>query len=256
MSTVRNFDNVEIKHGMLYIPRSSNQKTGDIPQVYSARTSCPVDCPMRAACYAAHGKCALVLARCDSPDDVRHVRTFGELRAQIAKSARRAQKIGARLLIRHGVSGDFARPGTNLIDRRYLLRLADCYAGAAYGYTHCIPCAANDRALDAALAADFPVSYSCETMQQADDVVARHQRAVLVWPADKPVPAKTPAGNRLVVCPAQTHDNVQCCTCRLCANKNRKTIIVFLAHGATKCAARAIEQQEKTRRKIIRIAAI
>ena len=199
-----------LPHGMLYLESSSQAKTGDVPQTYSARTSCPADCPLKKGCYAAAGHCALVLKRCDSSEsDKKGVVTFGQLARKVDES-----RAAGRDLIRHGVSGDIAAPGSNVLDRRYLKRLCAAYAGLAYGYTHCVQCEEDDRALKEAAERGFVLSYSCETEAEADRAIAHGIPAVIVWPKGK-------------------------------------AIVVFEAHGATRVVSRALEEAQKAPRKII-----
>ena len=234
-----------IPHGMLYLESSSQAKTGDVPQTYTARTSCPADCPLKKGCYAAAGHCALVLKRCDSAEsDKRGVVTWGQLARKVDES-----RAAGKDLIRHGVSGDLAAPGSNLIDHDYLRGLCAAYAGLAYGYTHCVQCEEDDRALKEAAAAGFVLSYSCETEAEADRAVSHGIPAVIVWPKGTTIPAKTAGGHRLVQCPQQTR-GIKCADCRLCARAGRKTIIAFEAHGATRVVARALEEAQKSPRKI------
>lgn len=238
-----------IPHGMLYLEGSTQAKTGDIPQAYASRTSCPVDCPLRSGCYAAAGHCKLILRRCDADGDKKQVITWMQLAAKVD-----ASRAAGRDLIRHGVSGDIAASGSNLIDAHYLRGLTAAYAGLAYGYTHCVQCERNDQLLREAAADGFVMSYSCETEAEADSAVASGVPAVLVWPKDVPVPGYTAGGNRFVQCPQQTR-NVQCKDCRLCARASRKSVIVFAAHGAHRVVARALDAAAKTPRRVIPIAA-
>jgi hypothetical protein len=55
---------------------------------------------------------------------------------------------------------------------------------------------------------------------------------VCVVPMDTPALTKTPAGRTIVICPAQTNDDVTCLTCQLCQKVDRKSIIGFRAHGS------------------------
>lgn len=237
-----------LPHGMLYLEGSTQAKTGDIPQTYASRTSCPVDCPMRSGCYAAAGRCRLVIRRCDADSDKKQVASWMRLAAKVD-----ASRAAGRDLIRHGVGGDIAASGSNLIDAHYLRGLTAAYAGLAYGYTHCVQCERNDQLLREAAAAGFILSYSCETEAGADSAVASGIPAVLVWPKGVPVPGHTADGNMLVQCPQQTR-NVQCKDCRLCARKERRAIIVFAAHGAHRVVARALDAAAKTPRRVIPIA--
>ena len=67
-------------------------------------------------------------------------------------------------------------------------------------------------------------------MQQADDAIAAGVPAVCVVDNSQPVPARPPAGHKVVVCPAQTRDT-NCVDCGLCAQANRPCVVAFLAHG-------------------------
>ena len=56
---------------------------------------------------------------------------------------------------------------------------------------------------------------------------------VTVVSENYPDSGHTPAGRKIIVCPAQTKDNVTCKTCKLCSVQNRP-IIGFRAHGTNK----------------------
>jgi hypothetical protein len=50
----------------------------------------------------------------------------------------------------------------------------------------------------------------------------------------------TPAGHRVVVCPAQREGStVDCATCQLCYKRPAGLIVAFLAHGTSKAKANA-----------------
>ena len=71
---------------------------------------------------------------------------------------------------------------------------------------------------------------SCETMSQVDEAIAQDIPAVVVVDNSQPVPTHTPAGTRVVVCPAQIRDT-SCAECGLCAQQGRTCAVAFLAHG-------------------------
>jgi hypothetical protein len=64
---------------------------------------------------------------------------------------------------------------------------------------------------------------------------------VVVLPADVAgrQPIATPAGRKVVVCPATYRDDVSCASCGLCA-RQRSAIVGFPAHGAAKRKADAV----------------
>ena len=47
----------------------------------------------------------------------------------------------------------------------------------------------------------------------------------------------TPAGRRIVVCPATYRDDVTCASCQLCQRAERKIIVGFPAHGQSRAKA-------------------
>jgi hypothetical protein len=55
----------------------------------------------------------------------------------------------------------------------------------------------------------------------------------LVDQSGRPYPAvTTPEGRTIIVCPAQTREDITCATCGLCARADRRVIIGFRAHGS------------------------
>lgn len=245
-----NYENAALPFNLLYMPASGNRKTGSIPQTYTGHESCPIDCAMRAACYADHGHTAPVVKRCANENDPRAVRTYSELRALVSTAIREGADI-----LRHGVAGDFAIRGGNQIDKNYLLGLAWAYQKIGFGYTHCVQCVRTDKALLAARSAGFNINYSCERIVDAEKAALRGFPAVLTVPRDSDIPRFTKKGIRLVQCPNQTR-GISCAKCRLCARQDRKVIIVFKAHGPVRIAARCIEVAQHEKRKIIPIRAI
>ena len=70
-----------------------------------------------------------------------------------------------------------------------------------------------------------------ESLSGADHAISLGLPAVTVVRNDAPVPRRTPAGTRVVVCPAQTRENVACADCQLCSKADRGCVVAFLAHG-------------------------
>jgi hypothetical protein len=91
----------------------------------------------------------------------------------------------------------------------------------------------------------FTVNLSADDAGEADALAAHGLPVVCVVPKDTPKHSATPEGRPIVVCPAQTMENMDCANCGLCQRVNRSTIIGFRAHGA-----RARIADEKARRVI------
>ena len=78
------------------------------------------------------------------------------------------------------------------------------------------------------------VNLSADTMEQADTY---HELGIapvtVVLSEDAPnMGNKTPNGLPIVVCPAQTQDEMSCNICELCQKRDRKSIVGFKAHGS------------------------
>ena len=73
---------------------------------------------------------------------------------------------------------------------------------------------------------------SCEKINDADLAVSQGWRATTIVDEKSPHTFISPAGNKVVICPAQTKNNITCNQCRLCnGSKKAAPIIAFIAHG-------------------------
>ena len=139
-------------------------------------------------------------------------------------------------LWRHNQAGDLGyvrSQGREYIRLDLLKSLVDANKSSGakgYTYTHHQLHTHNSEAVKYANANGFTVNASCESMQQADAAIAQGIPAVCVVDNSQPVPARTPDGHRVVVCPAQTRDT-NCNDCGLCQQSKRTCVVAFLAHG-------------------------
>jgi hypothetical protein len=248
-------------HAQLVIPQpgKGNRKTGDIPTAYVARESCPSGCALLGkGCYAETGNIGL------------HWRKMrGVPWAKFCLAV--AEKLGPRQLWRYGVAGDL--PGfSGLIDRAALQLLVAANARRpVIAYTHKPvldgehPAAeANRRFIAEAIAGGFLVNLSGDNPSHADalaelrlapvvtilpNAYARRHRSLgrgnREWAETigqyrdriASLPAHTPAGRRIAVCPA-AYTGTTCETCRACA-RPREAVIGFPAHGPWRVVERA-----------------
>jgi hypothetical protein len=82
---------------------------------------------------------------------------------------------------------------------------------------------------------------SADNLSQADKLIKlKIGPVVTLLPENYQDKSVTLGGNTVIVCPAQTRDNVSCSSCKLCANVARAVIIGFKAHGSAKKAASKI----------------
>lgn len=225
-----------IAYGTIFLPKSSNSKTGCIPQTYTAECTCSTACPFKnSGCFAESIHTAHQWERADNAADSRAVSTYEELRE---KALAACEKQHTKLL-RHDVAGDICRPGTSSIDMDHVLRLSWAYRGLmAYTYTHAAPTAANHGLILVAKEQGFCINQSCEKPAIAARCAASGIPAVLAWDVKgRGMPAPVD-GVRFVQCPAQTKGR-SCRDCALCARANRKAVVVFDLHGSAARKARA-----------------
>ena len=203
-----------------FIRQSSNSKTGPIPVTYSQRETCPESCPhYRADCYAEDYYTRMtwdkVAARGGS---------LGELCESVAA-------LPAGQLWRFNVAGDLPGAG-EAVDADALGQIVAANAGRrGFTYTHKKQGDALTWAAHAT-AWGFTVNLSADDAGEADDLSELNLGPVVaIVPMDTPEKTQTPAGRTIIVCPAQTRDEVTCATCGLCARADRGVIIGFRAHG-------------------------
>jgi len=221
-------------------PKSANAKTGPIPVSTSSAVTCPDACGFKrtaagvAGCYADGGPLGM------------HWRAVTEGRRGVDWSAflLQVRAIAAGALWRHNQAGDL--PGDNdTLDAAALRQLVDANAGRrGFTYTHKpMHTAAARAAVRNANARGFTVNLSADTLAQADTLSdLQIGPVVVVMPSDATSNTTTPAGRRVIVCPATQRDDVTCATCTACANAHRDVIIGFPAHGASAKRATAVTQ--------------
>jgi hypothetical protein len=137
-------------------------------------------------------------------------------------------------LWRHNQAGDL--PGHDGDINRYdMLEIVMANSGRrGFTYTHKPMTKNNASIVKRANKLGFTVNLSADTVAQADEYAAMGiAPVVLTVPENTRHNFTTPAGNKVVICPAETH-GVTCADCKLCAWSERKAIIAFPAHGSRK----------------------
>ena len=216
--------------------KSSNVKTGPIPVSTSSAATCPPTCPFNNSqgCYAGSGPLALHWRKI----------TDGTRGDQFAEFLDKIQAPPNGQLWRHNQAGDL--PGNGLeIDGAALGDLVKVnFNKRGFTYTHYDP-SINDNAkyIKGANQFGFTINLSANTPAHADELSALNIGPVVtVLPGDQVENSYTPAGRKIVVCPATIRDDVSCSTCKLCAVTDRTVIIGFPVHGTQKKkAARVFE---------------
>jgi hypothetical protein len=133
-------------------------------------------------------------------------------------------------LWRHNVAGDLPGDGEN-VDPVALGEIVRANIGRrGFTYTHKKSADAIDWAAHATRWG-FTVNLSADDAGEADALAETGLPVCAIVPSDTPEKSETPAGRTIIVCPAQTRDDVTCETCGLCARADRRVIIGFRAHG-------------------------
>lgn len=210
--------------------KSRNAKTGPIPVSTTSAETCPEACPFNNGngCYAASGPLALFWRKV----------TEGNIGGNFSAFLASVSALPAGTLWRHNQAGDLPGSG-DTIDTDALKMLVAANAGKrGFTYTHKpINTEANRSAVAAANANGFTINLSGNNLAHADELAeldAGPVVAVLRSDIEGNTKLQTPAGRRVVVCPATYRENVSCATCGLCAVRDRNVIVGFPAHGAGK----------------------
>ena len=204
-------------------PQSANAKTGPIPVSTTSRTTCPVDCAMRDECYAASGPLALHWRAVSDGARGTDWSTFCASISALPKGQ----------LWRHNQAGDLPGDG-HTVDPAALGMLVRANIGKrGFTYSHYRD-AASLAWIRHANEWGFTVNLSANNLADADTLADTGAGPVVcVLPSDASENTRTPAGRRVVVCPATQRDDVSCATCQLC-QRQRDTIVGFPAHGTRK----------------------
>jgi hypothetical protein len=160
----------------------------------------------------------------------------------IDELASKVFRLKANTLWRFNVAGDLPGVGEE-IDGAAISKLVHANRGKrGFTYTH----KHSARAIKFARFATergFTVNLSADDAGHADKLAETGLPVAVVVPLDTPERTTTPQGRPIVVCPAQTRDDVTCMTCGLCQRANRKVIVGFLAHGTRAKKADAVARK-------------
>jgi len=203
--------------------KSSNRKVGPIPVSTSGKDTCPPACPFKdgEGCYACGGPLAIHWNKV----------TKGERGDIWQDFIEKIRSLPRGQLWRHNQAGDLPHHH-GVIDHALLAHLVVANTGRrGFTYTHHTLSPENVSMLTRCNRQGFTVNASTESLSGADHAISLGLPAVTVVRNDAPVPKRSPAGTRVVVCPAQTRADVACADCQLCSQADRGCIVAFLAHG-------------------------
>ena len=223
-------------------PKSANVKTGPIPVTTSTRASCSPSCEFfNNGCYAESGPLRLHWNAVTA--DARGV-SFTVFCATIAA-------MPDDIFWRHNQAGDLPHIG-GIIDSGAMHMLIEANIGKrGFTYTHHdIALGDNLELIELANISGFTVNLSANNLDQADEMFNTGLPVCVVLPVTTENNLITPNGHKVVICPAQTRDDVSCATCQLCGRVDRNVIIGFISHGTS------VKKADAVSRKIINIKAV
>lgn len=201
---------------------TGNRKVGPIPVTRSPRANCPDSCSFKGAgCYAENAPLVWAWEK-DSM-------SWEEMIWNIKRLAKDQ-------LWRHNEAGDLPMTDDGGVDGVKLNQLVHANKGKrGFTYTHHDPMRGL-TALVLMMAIDdgFTINVSADNLTQADVYRNLGLPTVVVLPLGTPNVSYTPAGHKVVACPAEKSERVTCATCALCQKADRPYIIGFRAHGTRK----------------------
>jgi hypothetical protein len=217
-------------------PVSGNTKTGPMPVSTSNSSTCPDACPIKLkGCYAKYGPVGMHWRKLDNGESKNAV--------EWPQFIRQVKALSNGSLWRHNQAGDLIGiEGTGRIDQDKLIQLVKANNGKrGFTYTHydTIENGLNRATVKHANDNGFTINLSGNDVNHADSLKALNiGPVVVIMPRDAAKVSTTPAGNKVVICPAENTDKVNCLKCTLCQDAKRDYIIGFRAHGT---AAKTVE---------------
>jgi hypothetical protein len=208
---------------------SANRKVGAIPVSTTEEKSCPIECPLKDTdCYARFGPLGM------------HWRKIGEggRGDNWAAFCKRVKKFAKQQLWRHNQAGDLPQLEEKLDAEKCAELSVASQHTKGWTYTHYNPLDSHNQEVIRKMNSvpGMTVNLSADTMAEADTYSNLGIGPVVVTlPENTPHRGnKTPNGLPIVICPAQTQDEMACSQCKLCQIRDRKSIVGFLAHGTAK----------------------
>lgn len=212
-------------------PCSKNRKTGPIPVSMTSPRTCPPGCPwLGRGCYGEQYFAGVHWRRLDGGRGI----SWKDFCARVAA-------LPAGQLWRHNEAGDLPGDGDE-ISEHLLVELALAARGTrGFTYTHKPVLGDGDVAsvnrwklgeLRTCSEGGLVVNLSADGLDHADQLGGLGLGpVVVVLPAGSSRVLATPAGRRVVTCPALHDEEASCASCRLCARGDRGLVVGFPAHG-------------------------
>lgn len=230
-----------MSYAVQFTPKSTNRKVGAMPVSTTSDNTCPPSCPLlKGGCYAKGGPLGIMWRALSSavPGEKYALPRGTGQSLDWSGFTSAVAALPADTLWRHNQAGDLPGEG-NEIDAQALAALANANRGRrGFTYTHKPLSEANATAINSANEQGFTVNLSADNLAEADTLADSGVGPVVVVLPDSVQGNRkdiaTPKGRRVAVCPATYREDVSCASCQLCQRQDRKVIVGFPAHGASK----------------------
>lgn len=216
---------------------SSNRKTGPIPVSTSAENTCPPSCPlMSKGCYAKAGPLLMHWQRLNK----------GLVGMNWKDFCKQIARLPLNQFWRHNQAGDLPghRQDIDAGELGELVKANTRRRGFTYTHKHTRDNGEihteNIALIKDANEKGFTINLSANSLTHADKLAELNAGPVVtLLPQNAKDNVLTPAGRKVVICPAYYREYVTCSTCQLC-QKQRGAIVGFPAHGTAAKTASAI----------------
>lgn len=215
-----------------FVDVSRNRKTGQIPISMTSANTCPASCPwFGSGCYAEHHFTGMHWRRLSRGSGMSWDAFCERVRAMPPGQ-----------LWRHNEAGDLPGDGEVIDDfkLRKLSRAAEHTRGFTYTHKPVLGAGVGAWNRSAILnngSSGLVVNVSADGLEDADAKAELGVGPVVATiPATRRKILATPAGRRVVVCPATYRPGSTCSNCGLCSRPHRGSIVAFPVHGAMAAA--------------------
>jgi hypothetical protein len=206
---------------------SHNKKTGPIPVSTTDKSTCPPSCGYFEECYAKFGNLRYHWNTVNTGE--RGV-TWDEFCDEISR-------LPKNQLWRHNQAGDLPGDGVS-IDPIALDQLILANKGRrGFTYSHYPLTPHNLQKIERSGQEGFTINLSCDSLAISDSLIGKTTAPkVVVLPSSETRKSfLSPAGEKIVVCPATYRDDVMCFNCGVCQDRSaNRAVIGFPAHGTKK----------------------
>lgn len=215
-------------------PRSQVDKLGGLPASSSSGHTCPDACSLKGrGCYAEYGiggKWWRALSSGTTPP------RGGPIGITWGAFLDKVSQLPPGQMWRHNLAGDLPGDGDRIAGSKLRELVAANDGRRGFTFTHKPLTTTARHAVRIANERGFTVNLSADSPRHADKLADLNVGPVVtVLAHDAPHRLTTPAGRRVLVCPAQRADRATCATCGWCA-RPRDWIVGFRAHGQAKRA--------------------